>query len=703
MSLILHPKVKPHHLARRAVAYVRQSSPGQLRNNTESQRLQYSLVNRAKVLGWDAMNFVDIDLGKSATIGAPEREGFKDLIAQIALGEIGIVLSIMACRLSRTDKDWCQLLEVCQVFDALIADEEQVYDLSLTDDQLMLGIRATLTVVEIKILYRRMFDAKMSKAERGELRHNLPTGYIYDQAGIVQKTPNLCIQEALLLVFSKFREHWSIRKTQIWLIEHNMELPVLTNDQHTVVWKAPSQTFIGGLIKNPFYAGAYCYGRRAIETVLRDGKLIKRLSSLRAPEEYPVLIKNHHEGYIDWATFEENREMVQRNTWTAGEKTQSVRSGQNLLVGMLRCGHCGRKLHVRYWGRSGTIARYLCGGNYAAGGTYCISFAGKKADERFVQELLSVLSPLGIEASLSALDHLAEKQAAERSLLQKKVEQYVYDAQRAQQQYDVVDPLNRLVAFELERRWNDRLEALELTRAELRSFDDSTAKISELDQEKVRDLGQRFQDVWHDNSCSNELRKKIVHTVVEEVIVTLDKSKDILCFIIHWKGGDHTSFEIDKSRQKRVSVKPTSILEILEKMAPYYGDGQIASTLSKHGHKTDCGSSWNASLVQSFRMRYHIEGGKTNRLEPGILSLAEAARYLNVPPHIIRALRSRGLLSMRQVVPYAPWEIRQADLDSEPIRKALEHYKKYRNLRNYKPGELLPQGGSETMQETFLQ
>src|SRR5215472_13988800 len=473
-------KIKPEHLARKAIVYLRQSSDKQVRQNKESQRLQYDLAERMRALGWKEVEIIESDLGASAAIGSALREGFERVLSSVALGEVGIVASREASRLSRTDKDWCRLLEVCQIFGTLIGDEQQVYDLSSLDDQLVLGIKGTLSVVELKILRQRLQAGQEAKARRGELFKRLAVGYVLDALGKVVFHPDRRVREALQLVFAKFRELWSVRQTFLWFRDHDVELPANPIRGTQLIWKTPSQPFVADLLRNPFYAGAYVWGRRPMETLLVEGRLKKRQGALRRAEECRVFIAGHHAGYIDWATYEENQRMTHRNSanWESDETTAAIRAGQGLLVGLLRCGHCGRKLHVRYWGGTGTNARYLCKGDYDDGGQYCIGFGGATVDRRLGQELLKVISPFGVQASVKAIEELSSADAAQRAALSNKLEQLQYEAKRAFEQYDVVDARNRLAAAELERRWNEKLEEIEAVQRQLSSLEGQRDSLS---------------------------------------------------------------------------------------------------------------------------------------------------------------------------------------------------------------------------------
>jgi DNA invertase Pin-like site-specific DNA recombinase len=448
-----NPKIRPQHLARKAIVYLRQSSERQVRQNKESQHLQYALQDRARQMGWKQVEVLDLDLGSSAALGAPARLDFDRLIAAVARGEVGIVMSREVSRLSRRDKDWCQLLEVCQLFGTLIGDAEQIYDLNLMDDQLVLGIKGTLSVVELKILQLRLVAGTEEKARRGELVRLLSPGYVRDALGQVVKDPDQRVQEAIGLVFGKFRQLWSVRQTFLWFHSTGVELPVNKprGPGRKLVWQRPTSAFIMNVLQNPFYAGAYFYGRRPTRLHWVEGQLRRRTITVSPPEQWKVFIREHHEGYISWAMFEEHQRMIRGNSLKcAGEPSVSaVRAGQGLLVGLLRCGRCGRKLHVRYWGKNGTAARYLCKGDFASGGRYCLGFGGSTVDRRLSEELLRVLSPLGMEASLRVLAQQSSSQCEQGQALRRQLEQLEYEAARAFDQYNESDPRHRLVAAEV--------------------------------------------------------------------------------------------------------------------------------------------------------------------------------------------------------------------------------------------------------------
>jgi DNA invertase Pin-like site-specific DNA recombinase len=673
-ELLYSPKIRPEHLTRKAIVYLRQSSEKQVRQNKESQRLQLDLAERMRGLGWKEIEIVGSDLGSSAAIASAPREGFERVLSSVALGMVGIVGSREVSRLSRTDKDWCRLLEVCQIFGTLIADEQQVYDLNYLDDQLVLGIKGTLSVVELKVLRQRLQAGQESKARRGELFKRLPVGYVLDDTGKVVFHPDRRVCEAVQLVFAKFRERWTVRQTFQWFRDHDVELPANPIQGTQLVWKIPTQSLIRDILCNPFYAGAYVWGRRPVTTLLVGGRLEKRQGAMRRAEECRVFIPEHHVGYINWATYEENQRMTQRNSvnWQGDESMAAIRAGQGLLVGLIRCGHCGRKLHVRYWGGRGTHARYLCKGDYDDGGQYCSGFGGAWVDRRLSQELLKVISRFGVEASLRAIEQLSAGDAAQRAALSSKLEQLEYEAKKAFEQYDAVDARNRLAAAELEHRWNQKLEEIETTKQRLSHLDGKRQSLSVEDEQRIHVMGENFAEIWHSDRCPPTLKKMIFRTVVEEIIVHTDAEKKILQFNIHWKGGVHTQLEMERPVSATETATPMEALDIIRRMAVRHGDDQIASVLNRLGYSTGKGKRWNQNRVATARHNHSIAGQKRALPDPDRVSLSEAARLCGVSHRTIERLVDAGLLKREQIAPRAPWQIRRADLDAEPIRKIVK-------------------------------
>jgi hypothetical protein len=350
---------------------------------------------------------------------------------------------------------------------------------------------------------------------------------------------------------------------------------------------------------------------------------------------------------------------------------------------------------VRYWGRSGTAARYLCPGDFDAGGRYCLGFGGSGVDRRFGEELLRVISPLGVRASLRARERLGLQGDETQQALRKQLVQLEYEAQRAFEQYDQVDPRNRLVAQELERRWNAKLEELESLRLRLSGLEAALPPLTEQEEEAILALGDDFAKVWESEHCPVALKKRILRTVVEEVIVDLDDEEKNLRFVIHWKGGGHTKFEMSKPPSGVGRKTDLKDLEIIRRMAERYGDDEIARVLTKLGRLTATGKRWNEARVRSIRRRYSVSGRRRREPDSEILTLAQAAQHVGVSDTTIRRLVKAGVLEKEQVAPWAPWEIRRSALDSDRVRSALDHLRE--------TGKLDLSGDNPTEQYTIFE
>jgi hypothetical protein len=560
------------------------------------------------------------------------------------------------------------------------ADADNLYDLNRLDDQLVLGIKGTLSVVELKVLKLRLLQGMEAKAKRGELIRVLAPGYVCGLAGQIVKDPNLRVQDAIALVFKKFRELGSIRQTYRWFHEDNIELPVnkTVAGRFQLVWQLPTQSFVSDVLHNPLYAGAYVYGRRAREVVVKEGRAVKRQGSPRPPEAAKVFIQDHHPSYISWTEYQRNQQIMQGNHGNFGldESVMAVRAGHGLLTGLLRCARCGHKLHIRYWGKRGTAARYLCDGDFPTGGHYCLGFGRATVDKRVSEEILNALSPLGVAASLAAIEKLSVKGSDRREALTRQLQQLDYEAHRAFDQYNQVDPANRLVAEVLEQRWNEKLEALTQLKTELDAEEVAAPPLSRAEKETIIALGENFASVWNDPACPMVLKKKIARTLINEIMVDLDEDTQQLHFVLHWYGGCHTRFAMRKPLSGALLHKTAlEDLELIRNMARRYRDDEIARVLSKLGRRTGKGNRWTQSRVASVRKKHAIPAPDQAQLDPNLLTLGQARKYCGVSDTTLMRLIDEKILAVEQVAPYAPLEIKRADLDSEPVASILERLK----------------------------
>ena len=452
-------KITAEHLARTAVVYVRQSTAHQVSNNLESQRRQYGLVDRARQLGWTDVQVIDDDLGRSGS--GTSRPGFKRLLASICSGSVGAVLSIEASRLARNGRDWHTLLEFCRVVGTLIIDEDGIYDPRSPNEQLLLGMKGTMSEMELSVFRQRSREAMQQKARRGELFLTVGIGYAKTDDDRIEKEPDRRVQDAIALIFAKFAELQTVRQVLVWFRQEKVLLPAFVQGtgKRPIEWKAPVYHTLHHILTNPVYAGAYVFGRRGTRVSIEAGRKRVVRSMNRDPQAWDILIKDHHEGYISWERFERNQGLIADNANGKSYMVRgSIRRGEGLLVGLLRCGRCGQKLSVAYNGAGETTHRYVCRGSFnTLAANNCIAFGGIRVDRAITTELLERVQPLGIEAALSALAAQGTAQSEKRKQLENALQASRFEASRAHRQYDAADPENRLVAGELERRWNERL------------------------------------------------------------------------------------------------------------------------------------------------------------------------------------------------------------------------------------------------------
>ncbi len=655
-------KIGSNHLQRQAVVYLRQSTADQVQHNLESQRRQYALADRARALGWQEVAVIDDDLGRSG--GGVHRPGFERLLALLCEGNIGAVFCIEASRLARNGRDWHTLLEFCRLVDALIIDEDGIYDARQTNDRLLLGMKGTLSEMELSTLRQRSYEALMQKARRGELHTSVAIGYVRTPDDRLEVDPDRRIRKALEQVFAKFRELGSIRQVLIWFRQERIELPAVAYGAsgRAVIWKLPIYNVVHHILTNPVYAGAYVFGRTKTITRIEHGRK-RSLAGSRVPQEqWQILIQDHHEAYIDWDEYQVNQRQITHNAAMKGRLVRGpARGGGALLAGLLRCGHCGRKFHVAYSGVNGQCLRYACQGGMINHGTgRCISFGGLKAERLVEQELLHRIEPLGIQAALEAIDRRLQSNDEQITHKELALEQARYEVARARRQYDAVDPDNRLVAAELEHRWNEALKRHHEIEQELRALRANRPEsLSQDTRDALLRLGEDLPALWRDPASSQQLKKRIVRALLHEIVVRKEDEKILLR--LHWQGGDHTELDFlkNKTGQHRWAT-PDDVVELVRALARVQPDQSIVAILNRLGVRTGRGHAWTEGRLRTFRSSHNIavyvDG---ERLARGELTLEEAASKLNVSRETIRRLIVSEVLPARQACKGAPWIINQ--------------------------------------------
>ena len=669
-------KITPDHLSRSAYVYVRQSTPDQLMNNPESRRRQYALATRAQALGWQNVIVIDDDLGRSGSGTA--RPGFERLLSAICTGTAGAVLAIEASRLARNGRDWHTLLEFCTLVNSLIIDEDGVYDPKLTNDRLLLGMKGTFSELELSILRQRSQEALRLKAARGDLHTSVAVGYVRGADDRLELDPDRRVREALHLAFRKFAEFGSVRQVTIWLCDEGVKMPIVVYGPRgrMVEWRLPRYNTIHRLLTNPIYAGAYVFGRTGSRVRIEAGRKLITRSVRRLQQDWEVLIRDHHEGYISWRDYENNQRTIKGNANMRGEMVPgSVRNGGGLLAGLLRCGHCGRKLKVQHNGLRG-VARYLCHDANINHGrrAKCIAFGNMRIDAVVSAEVLSLLAPLGLDAALEAIAD-RERAGVERlRQIELALEQARYEAARAHRQYDSVDPENRLVAGDLERRWNERLAEVARLEDSLRvARDEQPPALTEAERAEILTLGTDLERLWNHPAASAATRKRILRAVLEEIIVTAEPGH--LRVKLHWKGGDHTSLEVAKNRAGEHRWKTSATTEqLIRDLARLLPDGSIASLLNRLGMRTARGHTWTQQRVCVFRNDHNVSVYRDGeRAERGELILREAADRLGASKMTVTRLIKDGILPAKQTCAGAPYVIREIDLDLQEVRQAAKN------------------------------
>ena len=675
-------RITASHLKRAAIVYVRQSSPEQVRNHGESTRIQIGLRDKAVAFGWrDPVVIVD-DLGTSAG-GFAHRAGFQHVAAEVSLGHIGIILCFEASRLSRNSKDWAQLFEVCGHLDTLVADLDQVYDLALPDDRLILGVKGSVSEYELSLFRQRSQAAIVAKAQRGALTFTLPAGLSWTPDGQIELHPDRRVQQAIRLVLAKLSAFGSVRQVLMWLRDERVSLPTLESERpRAITWRLPTYRMVLSMVRSPFYAGAYAFGRRESRTRVVNGRATRTSGHNKPMAQWTALIRDHHPGYISWEQFERNQRLLEENTHMKGTMTRKAgRGGQCLLAGLLRCARCGRMLHVMY-GRRG-YARYECRqANRAEAAPRCIGFGARRPDETVGAEILTVAQGSALAAAIEAGDLAEQHHHDQHRALALELEQAKYHVALAARRYEAVDPDNRLVAAELEARWNAALQRV----AELEgrwTMQERVAprSVPAVDRDTLDSLATDLPRVWEAPSSEMRLKQRIARVLIHESIANTAEDTREIVLLIHWVGGRHSEVRMPRPTvgDHRHRTGPDAE-GVVRRMAGAWPDHDIAASLNRLRLRTGAGNTWTASRVNSLRQRLRLVDYDETRVTPR-LTLNQAADRLGVGPWVVRGLITCGLLEATQVVPCAPWQIDPAMLDTDAIRTATKDVVQGRHRR----------------------
>jgi DNA invertase Pin-like site-specific DNA recombinase len=597
-------KIQSTHCDRLAYVYVRQSTPWQVIENRESTERQYHLQERARELGWpeSKIDVIDEDQGRTGSI-ATHRSGFQRLVTDVGLGKVGVVLMLEASRLARNNSDWYRLIEICGLTGTLIADEAAIYNPREPNDRLLLGVKGTLSEAELFTLRTRLYEGRWNKARKGRLQFPLPVGYVRGGDGDWELDPDAQVRERLGYLFEAFRRHGVARSVVRDLKHEGFDLPtrVISREGYgSLIWKTPTLSAVVRILHNPAYAGMYVFGRMEYSGERRSPKTGKVLPHQIPMAQWPVKLEAHHPAYLSWEEYVKNCERMYQN-WNRGQgKSGVAREGNALLQGIVYCGICGRKMGVQHRAASEKrSSAYLCQSGYEDGDKLCQSMTSRPVDAAVVEAFLESVSPLSLEIGLRVLEQLENDLAVQRRQRELQLEQARYEARLAQRQYDAVDPDNRLVASELERRWNEKLEHVaRLEQAYSRAEQEAEWHLTSEEQKTIQELSQNLPLVWKSPSTTNQERKQLLRLAIESVQLDGVSQAGQIDIQIRWRSGTTTCFCIKRTAPGEGSLKtpPDAVAQIHE-MAGQYTYADIADRLNAAGCRTAFGRRFTSQHV----------------------------------------------------------------------------------------------------------
>lgn len=624
-DLLRSSKIKPWHLDRIAIVYIRQSTPQQILEHKESTNRQYALVDRAIALGWhqDRILVIDEDQGMSGA-NAEGRLGFQRTLAEVALDHVGLILGLEVSRLARSCKDWHQLLELCARFRTLLADADGLYDPTDYNDRLLLGLKGTMSEAELHVLKERMYQGKLNKARRGELYGLPPIGYVKLPTGEFAIDPDEQVQATVRLIFDEFDRQDTLHGLLRYLVHHKIHIPVRARGgpkKGQLEWHRPNRPTLQNLLHHPIYAGAYRYGYRAIDPRKKQpgrpctGKQVKK------PEECEVLKRDHEPAYINWERFCANVQRLDANR-NNKEAPGAPRQGPALLKGLLRCGRCGKRMRVSYGGSKNTT-HYNCTNNTSAyGEPLCQSFSGQRLDDLVAAEILQAVTPAALEASLAAVADIERERAELLQQWNLKRERVRYEAERAARQYHACEPENRLVARTLEQRWEETLREQRQLEEEFERWQRSSpSRLSAQDQETIQSLAADLPALWQAETTTPQDRQRIARLLLEQVTAKVDKESERVDVELHWTGEAVTKHTVSRpvSRYEQQSDYPRLVSLLRELCSKGLCSSEIAERLNAEGFRPPKRTDhFTRSMVQRLRAELGLPQKKRHGSAEGL-------------------------------------------------------------------------------------
>jgi DNA invertase Pin-like site-specific DNA recombinase len=648
----------------------------QVTGNLESQRRQYDLAGAAQATGFAAVTVIDDDLGRSGS-GTMARPGFERLVALVCAGDVGAVYCIEASRLARNGRDWHHLIELCALAGTLVVDPDGAYDPRLVNDRLLLGLKGTMSEYELSLMRQRGLAARDSKAQRGAFRFTLPPGFCWSEAGKIEIDPDEHVVDTIRLVFAKFRELGSARQVFLWLRSAELKLPVVLRNLAVckLAWKAPAYHSVMQILHNPLYAGAYAYGRRAQRTRIVDGRA-RKVSGLEKPrEEWNVLLRDNHPGYISWQDFEDNQKLLLENAHMKKRcARKSARGGRALLTGLMRCGRCGRMMRVFYGMSKGNAHRYQCRGDDAhVGAGLCIGIGGVRIDRAVALQILEAVSDRAVEAAIFASDQAERSRKDVIAAVERELEAARYEASLAARRYELVDPAKRHVARELEARWNDALERVASLERRVEELSAQSAARPGIDRARLLQLAHDLPAAWNASSTDTGAKQRLIHILVQEIVCELDDATNEAALLIHWTGGRHSELRVPRVKTGRypTDMAPAAA-DALRKLAGHWPDRELAVSLNRMRCKSGDGETWTTVRVRDMRERLGIAEFDPAKADAEMISLTKAAERLGICVGSAKSLALKGILPATQILPGSPWLVPVDALTSEAVRIGVQ-------------------------------
>lgn len=670
----MNEKIRPDHLERAAYVYVRQSSLQHVRHHREGQQRQYGLADRARQVGFTRVVVIDDDLGVSGT-GRQARPGFGRLLTAVCEGTVGAVFALEASRLARNNRDWHHLIDLCGMTDTVLVDDDGIYDPRLINDRLLLGLKGTMSEFELSLFRQRAREAFEQKVRRGCVMWEVPVGFVRTADERVEKSADRQVQSAMQGVFQKFRELGSARQTMLYFRDEQIRLPEVVRGTagQEVLWRLPTDSRIRQILRNPQYAGAFAYGRTGTTPGTPGaGTGTAPRHRKRLPEEWTVCLRDHHEAYMTWDEYLQTQRILEANvSRRATPSAGAAKRGAAMLSGRLRCGRCGRLLQVAYSGHGGQVPRYAChGGRVNRGAAACLSVGSLRVDQAVVDQVLDAIQPAGVQAALDTREQALHEDETKRHAVELAFEKARYEARRAQRQFDATDPENRLVAGELERRWNHALAQVADLESRVLALRTPSEPLSTRAINRLLELGGDLRLLWYHPAAPVALKKRILRTVLEEIVVDNTDQPPQHVLHVHWKGGVHTELRVTRNgtgQHRRVA--DANAVDLITELSQICDDKTIAVVLNRLGYRTGQGHTWRAHAVANVRYGRRLPN---YRHDGTWVALEAAARELGVSNTVIKNLIADGVLPATQVVTCAPWVITRVDLQRPAVQARIQ-------------------------------